>query len=460
MATVFDEFAQSFGLAPGQTNYDNVKEEGKIRNYQNEQYNFNETIRKRDSDYLHDKYQADVRNQEKNLRFQEDSMVQNYLANQEMRDFEYDTSKRAYDLSVSRAAGQKSFNRMASEAAIVEQDQKHTEDMLSIMFDEGETLLNYKARTTGLKITKDNALIDADFQAASNKNKYTGQLGALQIERNKARSESQINTQNAILEGMKAAGAIRARGSGGRSAAKAALGVLAESGARQAAIANGLMYAEQGVDLGIAQLKDMLILDQTMVLAAKDRANNEFAFKDADLQATNQMDLQKIKATKFSTKARDTIVRRQIANARLQADMQAENSILLEPDRLPDLVDPRVQFAEYDNKDTEYIEMLLRPEMTPPPEFVEGVRLPDPKGSLGRQNFVSSGGLSTTLTLAAGIAGAIPALGVNGMGLNALGNAANTNTFLGMGAQGWADIGKTLGTLGTGLSPKQQRTRY
>jgi len=205
------------------------------------------------------------------------------------------------------------------------------------------------------------------------------------------------------------------------------LGVMAESGALRASIANGLMYAEQGVDLGIAQLKDMLILDQTMVLAARDAANNDYTLKGSKLDASLDVDKMKISATRQSIEQRDAVVRKNIANARRQADMQAEASIMLEPQPLPAITNPAEFYAEYDNPETEdYVEMLLRPKYAEFPDYVPSLE-PDFERdfhySLGRENVASSnfgdglkiGGMAAGVASGIGTLGAAGAFGAGGL---------------------------------------------
>ncbi len=438
-----------FGAAD--RNADKRRAEGKAFRSALEQYNLNEEARIENYDFQKDQYESNVANTEQNLRFQEKGLIQSYESQQEMRDFEYDSAFRAYDRSRQIGNQQKNFNRMADEAAVLQQDIKKREDLLGVLFDETDTFLNYKANSTGLKMNRRNALVQADFQDASNKAKYKFDLGTFAIERNQKRSESAIKTQKTILEGMKAAGAIRARGSSGRSSAKSALGVLAESGAMQANIANSLMYAEQGIDLGVAQLKDMFILDQTMVLAARDKANNDANFGQAKLDSTNRLDTVKIKASRESIGNRDHIVRRQIENARLQADLSAEASKMMKPERMPDLKDPRALYAEYDDPaTTDYVELFFRPEIAAFPEYVPG-RKPERDDFRGSRENVGLSNVMSVLSIGGMAAGGIGALGPS-LGLPGMSMAGGvpTGSFMGMNASAWSYLGTSMGSLGGG----------
>ena len=413
-----------------------------------EQYEQNEDLRIEQYESDKEQFEADVKYNEDTIRFTEKERLEAYRQGVARQDFEFDTANRVYNKSVDQSYTQKNFNGIAEAAAIMEQNLKKKDDLLRVMFDETDTILDYNYNTTGLKVDRSNKLVQADFQESKIETKFTGDLGAYEIERRKARSESQIEAQKAIIEGMKAAGSIRAKGTAGRSSAKAVLGVMAESSALRSAIANGLMYAEQSVDLGIAQLKDMLILDQTINLAARDSAKNEYSLKSSKLDASLAVDKIKISATKQSINERDAIVRKNIMNARRQADMIAEAAVLLEPQRAPALTNPTEFYAEYDNPETEdYVELLMRPNIKDFPEYKPQPKLDYEKDfhySRGRENVASSnfGDILKIGGLAATAVGGIAGIGAMG----AL-EGASSGVF-GITAAG----AKTFGTIGAGLT--------
>ena len=418
-----------------------------------EEYEANEEIRKEEYTELKRRRDADIKNNEANLRRTEKERIQQYESEVDIQNFQFDNAERAYNKSVELADTQKEFNKIAQAAATIEQDAKKADDLLGVMFDENDTLLEHSFATTGLKVDRQNKLVGASFQEARNTAKYTGDIGLFDIERRKARSESQVETQKAIIEGMKAAGAVRARGNAGRSAAKGALAVMAESGALRASIANGLMYAEQGIDLNIAQLKDMLILDQTMVMAARYEADNDFNLKNSRLEASLVTDKMKLSASRDSIKVRDAIVRQNIFNARRQADMAAEAQVLLEPERMPAIVDPREFYKEYDDPETEdYLEMFTRPEIIPFPDYKAAPKLDferDFHYSRGREDVAASNfgdGLKIA-GMAATAIGGIASIGAMGATAATAGGAINSGVF-GITAAG----AKTFGTIGAGLT--------
>lgn len=397
-----------------------------------------------------DQYEAQIKNNESNLRFQEEGLIRDYEYNKQIRDYEFNFAQQAYERSVSQAQDQKNFNALAQSTAIMQQDLKKHDDLLSTMFEESDSMLSYLGSTAGLEFNKTNAINQANFQGANVDTKFVGNLANRQLQRRTMRGEVQNETQKLIVQGMKLAGQIRARGGSGRSAEKAVLGVMAESGAARSAIANGLMYAEKGIDIGIAQLKDMLILDQTMVLAAHHLADNEYSLKKGGVDATRGTDKIKISATKQSIEARDAIVRDMISNARRQADMKAEASIMMQPQRLPEPIDPRVAFAKYDNPDTaDYVEMLLRPQTVDFPDYIDEPRRKDFRGA--REN-VGLSNFADVLKIGGGILGGIGTLGAAGaLGGFGLASTANNGTL----ATLYSGIGAGLSNLGSSFYPRR-----
>ncbi len=417
-----------------------------------EKYEENEEIRKEQYAEAKKQYKTDIANNEANLRQTEKDRIQQYEAEVEIQNYQFENAERAFNKSVEQADTQKEFNKIAQAAALMEQDAKKADDLLGVMFDENDTLLEHSYASTGLKVDRNNKLVQASFQEARNTAKFTGDMGFFEIERRKTRSESQVETQKAIIEGMKAAGAVRARGNAGRSSAKSALAVMAESGALRASIANGLMYAEQGIDLNIAQLKDMLILDQTMVMASRYAAENEFNLKDSKLEASLATDKMKLSASRDSIKLRDSIVRQNIFNARRQADIAAEAQVMLEPERMPAILDPREYYKEYDNPETEdYVELLRRPEIQPFPDYEAAPQLDYEKDfhySRGREDAAMSN-FGDALKI-----GGMAATAIGGIAsIGAMGAVAGAGGSVSSGVFGITAAGaKTFGTIGASLT--------
>jgi hypothetical protein len=133
--------------------------------------------------------------------------------------------------------------------------------------------------------------------------------------------------------------------------------------------------------------------------------------------------------------------------------MQAEASMMLEPQRLPALTNPAEFYAEYDNPETEdYVEMFLRPEVVEFPEYTPSLRPDyerDFRGTLGRENVASSN-FGDILKIGGMVAGAVSGIGAaGGLGM------AGGGTFLGATSGTWGTIGSTLGNFSSSFYPRR-----
>ena len=72
-----------------------------------------------------------------------------------IRQFQFDQERRAYESSIEAATEQIGFNQMAANFAGIQQDRAHSEQLLSLMFDEQQTLLDYNVQATGLAENRD-----------------------------------------------------------------------------------------------------------------------------------------------------------------------------------------------------------------------------------------------------------------------------------------------------------------
>lgn len=258
-------------------------------------YRFNNKEGLRKQKYEEQSLSIRKRNDEDNLLFQELVSQNNYDHGMSIRQFQFDQERRAYEASVDAATEQIGFNQMAANFAGMQQDRAHSEQLISLMFDEQQTLLDYNVQATGLAENRDRTnLKEARLTGAA-----------------------QRDAQAQRLEGMKSAGTARNVGSG-RSSAKAMQAAIAEAGANQAAIADELMFGLTDIDLDLASINNkmesmsnQLILDQTMLMATRDNIN-----------------------------ARDVSVRNQIGLNTLNANRQAFASIRLKPEINPPLPEP------------------------------------------------------------------------------------------------------------------------
>ena len=222
------------------------------------------------------------RNNEANLQFREAQSIQRYNYDMGIRQYEYNQAVRAYDQSVSRALQQQSFNELAEKAALVDQDRLYHEQLIDLSLDETQTLLNYGAAAAGVGLKKRAAKVAA--------------IGSAQQQR---------------VAALKSTGATLARGVAGRSAARNVQGILAESGARQAAIVDKLMFDTEASDQELFKMNQQLVMDQV-----------GFEF------------------SRESAKMSDVAARNKIKAQALQAAINAEASIALKPEIAPPMPKP------------------------------------------------------------------------------------------------------------------------
>mgnify|MGYP003135248801 CR=1 FL=1 len=222
------------------------------------------------------------RNNEANLQYQEHLLVQDYNYKMGIRAYEFAQANRVYDQSISRALQQQSFNQLAEKAAMVDQDRLYHEQLIDLALDETQTLFNYGMAAAGVGLKK---------RAAK-----SAAIGAAQQQR---------------VSALKATGAAQARGVSGRSVAANIQGILAESGARQAAIVDKLMFDTEATEQEFFQMNQQLAMDQVGFEFSRDSA------RMSDMAARN-----KIKAQA------------------LQAAINAEASIALKPEIAPPMPKP------------------------------------------------------------------------------------------------------------------------
>lgn len=222
------------------------------------------------------------RNNEANLVFKENQLVQDYNYQMGIRAYEYNQAVRAYDLSVARAVRQQSFNELATKAAETDQARLYHEQLIDLSMDETETLFNYGMAAAGVG-----------------------------VKQRKAKAEAATTAQRDRVSALKAQGQIAARGQSGRSASRAVQGIVAESGARQAAIVDQLMFSTETNQNELFRLNQQLVMDQV-----------GFQF------------------SRESAKMSDMAARTKIKAQALQAAINAEASIRLKPEIGPPLPKP------------------------------------------------------------------------------------------------------------------------
>ena len=245
------------------------------------------------------KYEYDVeslkilqRNNENNLKYQEKVADQRYQHGKAVQEYEFKTATRAYNESLRRAEDQISNNQLAYDLANLQQTRYTVENMIKLDYEEDQAAMEYMFAGAGINLKK----IQARKQAAV-----------------------AADTEEVALQ--KAIGQARARGQAGVSSYKAVQGLVAESGARQAAIVDNLMDAQAGLDMDLTQVSAQLLMDKAQLAASKG-----------------------------SLLASDAASRVEFMQQKLQADLNAEASILLRPEMAPPLPEPfklpRPEYAE------------------------------------------------------------------------------------------------------------------
>ena len=352
----------------------------------------------RDNYYFQvDSQEAQKQNQEMTLAFQEDELQRSYDFNEENRQYIFGQQNRAYDKAVSAKIGNDEFADIARRVSTQQQDTWRDEQLQEASYQKENSVLDYMTKTAGikhdrrtvwlekesktgeLKLNRHNALTDARFAESKSKLSYQSGIGKAGVARRVARSGAQIKAQSTIVEAMKAAGKARVSSGAGRSNAKSVQAMLHESGVRQTAIANELMFREQGIDLDIAVLKDTLLYDQAMVTALQDRAENSFSLGRATVDAN--ADLKNIKlmvdrtlldrgfankqnqieATLKSLGKRDAVVRAKIEMDYEQTLRNNEAALMLKPEITPAYDNPQEYLKNYDEEGNEIGWGLPRP---------------------------------------------------------------------------------------------------
>lgn len=275
----------------GKSKNDQARKQAKATNKYNEAvYKFQLEEQERKYNYAVESLEIQKRNDERNLQFQEANLVQQYDYAMGVRQYEYNQQVRAYDQSVARAVQQQEYNEIAEKFALLDQDRVLHEQLIDLAFDRTETLIEYNRAAAGLGLKK-----------------------------RQAKTGAAIEAQATRVSGMKAEGAAAARGQSGRSAGKDIQGIMAETGARQGAIIDEMMFNLENTAVDFLNLNNQFIIDQVALDFSEESA------KMSDKAARNKIKLQA-----------------------LQAIINAEASIALKPEIAPPLPKPfALPRAEY-----------------------------------------------------------------------------------------------------------------
>ena len=239
-------------------------------------YNWKET--KRGYEYAVDGLKIRKENDKEQREYQEQINENNYDHAMAIRDYEFNQANRAYERSKADAAEQISFNEIASNFAVKQQDRYRDEMLRGLMFDKKQTLVDFATQTAG----------------------FENQRKKLVNQRKTAKAGAAFETQASRIEALKASGAAEAKGPG-RSNAKAVQAAMAEAGANQAAIAEQLMFGLTDINMSIdavniqaEAMSNQLILDNARLAATVANVNVQdklardniaFQLKDANRRA-------------------------------------------------------------------------------------------------------------------------------------------------------------------------------
>ncbi len=282
-----------------------TKQANATNKYNEAVYDFQLEEQDRKYEYAVEGREIQMRNDLKNIEFQEKQLAQKWDYGMGVRQYEHNQAVRAYDRSVAFAVQQQEYNDLAEKFALVDQDRLLHEQLIDLAFDRTETFLDYRRAAAGLGLKKRQAIATAATEAQATR-----------------------------VSAMKAQGASVARGVSGRSAAKVVQGIVAETGARQAAIIDQLMFNQENTALDFTKLNNQFILDQVVLDLSEE-----------------------------SAKLSDTAARNKIKLQALQAAIQAEASIALKPEIAPPLPKPfALPRPEYQE--------VFKPGTPPPPQKV------------------------------------------------------------------------------------------
>ena len=279
---IFDTIKDIFtGGASTQNDYQN-EVANETNKYNKKVYKFEGKEIKRRFKYEKEGLKITKRNLEADLKRQENAALQEYNYAMGIRDYEFQQDMRAYNQSVAQAEDQKTFNQIAFDFANLQQDRNLMEQQIELELNEQETLLNYTAQSHGLLLKKKGI---------------------------KSQAAAQLRKSN--IAALKASGEVAARGQSGRSGAKTLNAIQAEANAEESEIVEELLNGTSQVDMDLLSSRYQNMQDN---LALELSGNNLVAA--------------------------DKLSRQQIKMQRVQADLDAEASVLLKPTLPPPIPRP------------------------------------------------------------------------------------------------------------------------
>lgn len=251
--------------------------------------------------YNNELYKAQIENDETMRQYDFDTQMQRYDYGMGIREYEFDQQMRVFDQQVKQKDQQLSFNMQAFNSAINQQNLARDEAMLGFKFDDYENAMNMRFELGRSEMSKK----QADAQ----------QRGL--------RANAAFESNQTMVAGLEAEGAARGSGQSGRTAAKNVQAAIIKNAAQEAAIAEGVTQAGFQYQLSIDEITQNL--NQAYETYALDRAA--------------------IAASRNSFDKADMALREQINQDFQQANMNAINAVMLEPEIAPELPRPEMRPA-------------------------------------------------------------------------------------------------------------------
>ena len=222
-------------------------------------YNYEDMIDK--NAFQQESHDIQVWNRNQQLKFQDQTRINEWQYKNDMRIFDYNNQMNAYNASIEAFDQQLDYNDLAAEISLGDNTRKFNEQLTEIGFKNEDLLdqLNWQTR-----------------EMTQNLQANTAELAT--------------KAEGAKLESLQAAGKVRASGQTGRSARKGLQSVLAEAGTANKAIMD--MYAKQEMSYGLQVDKSFkqATFNQRQLAESMKSASSQF---ESDLQHTQ---LQKLNA--------------------------------------------------------------------------------------------------------------------------------------------------------------------
>ena len=259
-------------LTDNQRQKDNKKlrdDAKKIRQYNKENWRFNNSEGARREEYQQDGIDLARLNSARNLELQQLQLDTARDYQMQIRQLNFDNQKELQEASLQQAAEQRVFNKRGYNQAIEEQNNYMLDQKISFELD--RINIDIKDRQGVEQYALNTAMTDQQQRATRAKNSF-----AMQAQQ---------------LKGLKSLGMAKAKGQAGRTAGKNAQAAIAESGFQQAVIAEETSLAGQQYRLDSrANAKQLSDLSQQLIMQ-----NQEIDLSEESLNRQDKLQREKLK---------------------------------------------------------------------------------------------------------------------------------------------------------------------